>query len=144
VTAIDDFLRTQFGKANGFEWYFVSGRVGLDFSYGNDSSALVAESLLADPRDEGPLVITQNAAVDVPVLAIGGSNGLAPEAKSFDGYLGSIATPAADKRVVVLEGYAHLDPISATDNLAVPEIADFVNELLVRKVTGGRGRLPGH
>jgi pimeloyl-ACP methyl ester carboxylesterase len=134
VTAVDDFLRTQFGKANGFEWYFVSGRVGLDFSYGNDSSALVAESLAADLTDEGPLVITQNASVDVPVLAIGGSNGLAPEAKSFDGYLGSIATPAADQRVVILEGYAHLDPISARDNLAVPAITDFVNELIQRKL----------
>ncbi|MGH0030907.1 MAG: hypothetical protein ACQGVC_14030 [Myxococcota bacterium] len=136
VTSIDDFLRTQFGKANGFEWYFVSGRVSLDFSYGNDSSALVAESLLLDPTDEGPLVVTQNAGVDVPVLAIGGSNGLTPEAKSFDGYLASIATPPADQHVVILEGHAHLDPISASDNPAVPAIVDFVNELLQRKLLG--------
>jgi hypothetical protein len=137
VSAVDDFLRTQFGKANGFEWYFVSGRVGLDFSYGNDSGALVAESLAADPLDEGPLVITQNANVDVPVLAIGGSNGLASEAKSFDGYFASIATPAMDKRAVILEGYAHLDPINASDNLAVAPIVDFVNELLQRKLLQG-------
>ena len=124
----------EFGKANGFEWYFVSGRVFLDFSYGNDSSGLVAESLLADPTDEGPLVVTQNANVDVPVLAIGGSNGLTPEAKSFDGYFGSIATAAADKRAVILEGHAHLDPINATNNPAVPVIVDFVTELLQRKL----------
>ena len=134
VTNIDDFLKTQFDKANGFEWYFVSGRVNLDFQYGNDSSGIVAESLAFNPLNEGPLVITQNANVDVPVLAIGGSNGLTPEPKSFQGCFDSIATPAVDKQVVILEGYAHLDPISATDNLAVPEIVDFVNELLQRKL----------
>lgn len=134
VTSIDDFLRTQFGKANGFEWYFVSGRVNLDFQYGNDSSVLVNSALAFNPASEGPLVITQNANVDVPVLGIGGSNGLTPEAKSFDRYFDSIATPAADKRPVILEGYAHLDPINASDNLAVPAIVDFVNELLQRKL----------
>ena len=134
VTSIDDFLRTQFGKSNGFEWYFVSGRVNLDFQYGNDSGGIVAESLAFDPTNEGPLVITQNASVDVPVLGIGGSNGLTPEAKSFDRYFDSIATPAADKRAVILEGYAHLDPINASGNQAVPEIVDFVNEILQRKL----------
>ena len=64
-------------------------------------------------------MITQNANVNVPVLAIGGSNGLAPEPKSFQRYLDSIATPAADKRVLILEGYAHLDVISARNNGAV-------------------------
>lgn len=134
VTAITDFLQTQFGKANGFEWYFVDGRVSQDFSYGNDSSALVAEALAADPTDEGPLRITQNASVDVPVLAIGGSNGLAPEAKSFDRYLGSIATPASDTEVVIIEGYAHLDVINARHNDAVPPIVDMVNRLIQRKL----------
>ncbi len=134
VTAIVDFLRTQFGKANGFEWYFVDGRVSQDFSYGNDSSALVAQALAADPSDEGPLRITQNAAVDVPVLAIGGSNGLAPEIKSFDRYLDSIATPAADTEVVIIEGYAHLDVINARHNDTVPPIVDLVNRLIQRKL----------
>ena len=134
VTSIDDFLETQFGKANGFEWYFVSGRVSLDFQFGNDSSALVADFLTFNASSEGPLVVTQNANVDVPVLGIGGSNGLVPEAKSFDRYFDSIATPAADKRVAILEGYAHVDPINARDNLAVPAIVDFVNELLQRKL----------
>lgn len=134
VTSIDDFLKTQFGKANGFEWYFVSGRVSLDFGYGNDSSGLVAENLALNPSHEGPLVITQNANVDVPVLAIGGSNGLTPEVKSFSRYFDSIATPPSDRRAVILEGYAHLDPINARDNLAVPEIVDFVNELLQRRL----------
>ena len=62
VTPIDNFLLTQFGKGNGFEWYFSSARPGLDFSYGRDSSALVAEHARhGRPGDEGPLVLTQNA-----------------------------------------------------------------------------------
>jgi len=130
VSDVGDFLATQFGKLNGFEWYFSAGRPTLDFSYGRDSSALVAESLAVDPGDEGPLVVTQNANVDIPVLAIGGTNGLTPEAKSFDNYLGSIATPLDQQFVVLLEGYAHLDPISARDNEAVPSIVDFISHAL--------------
>jgi len=137
VSDLFDFAATQFGKANGFEWYFVSGRVNLDFSYGNDSSALVAEALAADPTDEGPLRITQQAGVDIPVLAIGGSNGLAPEAKSFDRYLDSIATPLGDQEVVILEGYAHLDVTIAKDNAGVPAITDWIDRLLQRKLLSG-------
>src|SRR5262245_27298490 len=126
VTSIDTFARTQFGKLNGFEWYFASGRPDLDFGYGRDSSALVAEHLATvDPHHEGQLVITQNARVDVPVIAIGGSNGLTPESRSYAGYLGSIATPADWKEVHILEGYAHLDVVSATHNEAVPWIVAF-------------------
>lgn len=136
VTAMTDFLDTQFGKANGFEWYFVSGRVNLDFSYGNDSSALVAEALAIDPGDEGPLTVTQNASVAIPVIGIGGSNGLTPETKSFDRYFESIATPAADKQAHVLEGYAHVDVINARSNAAVPLLLDWVSDLQVRKLLG--------
>jgi hypothetical protein len=134
VSSLDAFLGTQFGKANGFEWYFASGRPFLDFSYGRDSSALVAQHLALDPTHEGPLVVTQNANVDVPVIAIGGSNGLAPEPKSFASYLGSIATPAAWKEVHVLEGYAHIDPLTAAHNEAVPLIEDFVNRVQQKKL----------
>jgi hypothetical protein len=134
TTSLSDFFRTQFGKGNGFEWYFASGRPNLDFNYGRDSSALVAQFLAVTPMHQGPLVITQNASMNAPVLAIGGSNGLAPEPKSFASYLGSIATPAADKRVVIVEGYAHLDVINARDNLAIPPIVEFLNELMQRKL----------
>jgi hypothetical protein len=132
VTSLDTFAETQFGKANGFEWYFASGRPNLDFLYGRDSSGLVAEHLARDPGHEGPLVITQNAEVDVPVIAIGGSNGLTPEPKSFASYLESIATPEDWKEVHVLPGYAHLDVTSAAENEAVPLIADFLER--VRRV----------
>ena len=104
--------------------------------YGNDSSALVAEALLVDPADEGPLRITQQAGVDMPILAIGGSNGLTPESKSFDSYLSSIATPLVDQEVVILEGYAHVDVTIAADNAGRPYIVDWVNRLLQRKLLG--------
>jgi hypothetical protein len=129
VTALGSFAKTQFGKANGFEWYFADGRPSLDFSYGRDSSALVAEHLAVDPGHEGPLVITQNAHVDVPVIAIGGSNGLAPEPRSFASYLGSIATPEEWREVHVVEGYAHLDVITAEHNEAVPLVVEFIERV---------------
>ncbi len=135
VTSIDTFALTQFGKNNGFEWYFASGRPNLDFTYGRDSSALVAEQLALDRGHEGPLVLTQNANVDVPVIAIGGSNGLTPEPKSFATYLGSIATPDKWKEVHILPGYAHIDVTTAEENEAVPLIADFIRR--VRRIPPG-------
>ena len=130
VTDLDDFFLTQFGKANGFEWYFSSSRPSLDFSYGNDSSGLVAEHLLVDPNDEGPLVITQNANVDVPVICFGGSNGLTPEPKSFERYLSSIATPPEQQRIHILEGQAHLDTLTAKANPTVGLLEAWIQELL--------------
>jgi hypothetical protein len=122
-----DLLANQFGETNFLEWYYQAGRLALDSSYGRDSSAL---------GDESRLAITQNATMDKPVLAIGGSNGLAPLESSFQGYLSSIATPAADKQIHISEGYAHLDPLTATNNDAVPVIVDWVNRLLQRKLLG--------
>ncbi len=124
VTDMEEFLPLLFGDPDFIEWYFVDGRVDLDFSYGRDSSALGDESFLA---------VTQNASMDLPVLAIGGSNGLTPTPDSFADYLGSIATAPADREVVIIPGYAHLDVITATNNAAVPVIADWVNRLVQAK-----------
>jgi hypothetical protein len=135
VTRLDDILAIQSLPANFIEWYYLSGRTNLDASYALDSSALVAESVAAT-GSEGPLVLTQNAQVDVPVLCIGGSNGLAPLESSFATYLASIATPPSDERVEIIEGYAHLDLITAAKNDAVPIVSDWVNRLLVRKLLG--------
>lgn len=132
VTSIVTFLQTQFGKANGFEWYFASGRPNLDFSFGNDSSALVAENLAVTPGDEGPLVITQNANVDIPVITFGGSNGLTPTPASWNTYLGSIAS--TDTETHILEGYAHLDVVSAKDNGVVPPLTEWINRLHQQKL----------
>lgn len=125
VSDIFELVRIQFGETNFLEWYFLSGRITLDQAYGRDSSAL---------GDESRLAVTQNAAMDKPVLAIGASNGLAPTEASYQNYLSSIATPSADKEIFIAEGYAHLDPITAEDNVAVPVIADWVNRLLQRKL----------
>jgi hypothetical protein len=122
-----ELVRNQFGETNFLEWYYQSGRLALDGSYGRDSSSL---------GDESRLAITQNATMDKPVLCIGGSNGLAPTEASFAGYLNSIATPAVDKQIHISEGYAHLDPLTAEDNDAVPVIVDWVNRLLQRKLLG--------
>jgi pimeloyl-ACP methyl ester carboxylesterase len=123
VSDLDDVLAVNFGVGNFVEWYFVDGRVSLDFQYGRDSSALGDESLLA---------VTQNANVDVPVLCIGGSNGLTPSEASFADYLGSIATPAAHQRIEILEGYAHVDVLTAAENEAVPLLADWIAGLARR------------
>lgn len=133
VTSLDDILAIQTADSNFVEWYFLSGRSNLDGSYGVDSSALVAESVAAT-GSEGPLVLTQNANVNVPVLCIGGSNGLAPLESSFATYLGSIATPAADKEIVLVEGYAHLDLLTARNNATVPPMVDWINRMMVRKL----------
>ncbi|MGH0037552.1 MAG: hypothetical protein ACQGVK_21190 [Myxococcota bacterium] len=126
VTDIDVLIRTLYETGNASEWYFVSGRPSLDLSFGRDSSALGAPELLN---------VTQHANVDVPILAIGGSNGLAPTEQSFAGYLDS--TSSSDTSVVILEGYSHLDPLSASDNEAVAPTVDWMTRLLVQKQIAG-------
>lgn len=133
VTSLDDILEIQALPSNFVEWYFLAGRSNLDGSYGIDSSALVAQSVAAT-GNEGPLVLTQNANVNVPVLGIGGSNGLAPLESSFATYLGSIATPAADKEVLIVEGYAHVDVLTARNNAALPTLVDWINRQMVKKL----------
>jgi hypothetical protein len=125
VSDLNDVLRVQFSPDNAEEWYYLGGRVNLDLQYGRDSIALGDESLIA---------ITQNANVNIPVLAIGGSNGLAFQPSSFASYLGSIATPAQWKQIAILQGYAHLDAITAKNNEAVPIIADWVARVQQKKL----------
>lgn len=124
-SSLDELLRNQFTGSNFLEWYYQSGRLSLDASYGRSSSAL---------GDESRLAVTQNSNMDRPVLCIGGSNGLAPTEASFQSYLSSIATPSADKEIFIAEGYAHLDPLTAENNVALPVITDWVNRLLQRKL----------
>jgi len=123
VTDVDVLMRTLYETTNASEWYFVSGRPGMDLLFGRDSSSLGAPELLN---------VTRNASVSAPVLAIGGSNGLTPTEASFADYLGSIAS--TDVEIVILEGYAHLDVISAEQNEAVPPIQGWINRLLRDKL----------
>jgi len=123
VTDLDTFIRTLFENGNASEWYFVDGRPGLDFIYGRDSSALGRPDLLN---------VTQHAAVDAPILGIGGSNGLTPTEASFADYVES--TASTDVEIVLIEGYSHLDVVSAAENEAVPPIVDWINRLRVQKL----------
>lgn len=125
VTDIKDLERVQFSNGNFAEWYYLSGRVSLDQLFGRDSSSLGDESLLA---------VTQNANMNRPVLAIGGSNGLAPLPSSWNSYFASIATPAADKEIAIVEGYAHLDLLTAKTNEAVPIMKNWIVRLIGRKL----------
>ena len=56
-------------------------------------------------------------------------------ANSFSSYLGSIAS--TDIQVVILEGYSHVDVLTAQDNETVPPIVDWVNHVLQQKLLGG-------
>jgi hypothetical protein len=119
LTDLRVFTRSLYETGNASEWYFAT-RPFLDFQFGRDSSSLGDDTLLA---------VTQNASVEIPVLAIGGSNGLAPTEASFASYLGSIATPPERKHVVILEGYSHVDVVSAAQNEAVPAVSGFLRGL---------------
>jgi hypothetical protein len=120
VSDLNSFLRAQFEVNNGFEWYFLDGHVSLDFAYGNNSSSLGDESLLA---------ITQNAGMNKPVLGIGGGNGLTPTVTAYNTYFNSIATAAGNKKAFILPGYAHVDPLIAHTNEAVPLIVNFLQQI---------------
>ena len=81
------------------------------------------------------LAITQNANMNVPVLAIGGSNGLAFQPSSFASYLGLIATPRSGSRWRSFPAYAHLDLITADcTTTRVPIITDWVNRVQQKKL----------
>jgi len=123
VSDVAVLLRTLYETGNASEWYFTSGRVNLDLAFGRDSSALGAPELLN---------VTEHANVDVPVLGIGGSNGLATTEASFAGYMGS--TASSDTQVAILEGYAHLDVLTAEDNEALPVIVDWINHVQQQKL----------
>jgi pimeloyl-ACP methyl ester carboxylesterase len=137
VTDVNVLIASLYETANASEWYFVSGRPGLDLSFGRDSSALGAPELLN---------VTQNHNVDAPILGIGGTNGLARRESSFASYLGSVATRPDDQTVVILEGYSHVDVLSAADNEAVPAILDWVETLTDRPGRGPKrwGSEQGH
>ena len=133
VTDVNVLVASLYETANATEWYFVSGRPDLDLSFGRDSSALGAPELLN---------VTQNHNVSAPILGIGGSNGLATREASFASYLGSVATRPEDQTVVILEGYSHVDVVSAADNEAVPVIVDWVETLSDRRGKGPKSRGP--
>jgi hypothetical protein len=133
------------GGTNFTDWYYPSS--GLSVTQGLpslDSSALSLDPPFGRGRRDIEN-LTQASAVDVPVIAFGGSNGLAPVTGSFVPFATSIGACAADTcdgtprlvdagspseafptfgdvpggfEVYVTEGYAHVDPLAAEDGTA--------------------------
>lgn len=103
--------------------------------------------------------LTQATAIDIPVIAFGGTNGLTPTNGSFKAFADSLATctaPSCDgftPRVVtpltintvyggesggfevyLSEGYAHIDVLSAEDDASHNEVYDPLMDFLERNV----------
>jgi len=118
-------------------------------SLGLDSTAL---SVGRGRRDIENL--TQVANIDIPVLAVGGTNGLAPVPGAFTAFaqsIGTCATPGCDGtsrvpapatpdpafptfggaaggfEVVMAEGFAHVDVLTAEDDANNPVVAAIVD-----------------
>lgn len=137
--------------ANFADWYFPSSGPGTTSGIGLDSTQL---SVGRGRRDIENL--TQAAAIDIPVIGFGGTNGLAEAPVSFLGFASSIGVctaPSCDgtPRVVdpslpnpafptfgnvaggfevhLSEGYAHVDVITGEDdasNQVVGPLLDFL------------------
>jgi len=133
------------GGTNFTDWYYPSS--GLSVTQGLpslDSSALSLDPPVGRGRRDIEN-LTQASAVDVPVIAFGGSNGLAPVSGSFVPFATSIGACAAAScdgterlvdagspsaafpsfgdvpggfEVYITEGYAHVDPLAAEDGTA--------------------------
>jgi len=122
ATDLDTLARLLFaGPTNFIEWYFPAR---LTFDVGVAGTLNVQRS--GDWRKEVyGMAVTENARVDVPVFAVGGSKGLVPDVSVFAPYRDSIsptlrngtartAIPAGFQ-TRLQEGYAHLDVITARD-----------------------------
>jgi hypothetical protein len=140
VIRMERLTRTLYeGETNFTDWYYPSSGLGVTQGLPSlDSSAL---SIGRGRRDIDNA--TQAASIDVPVIAFGGSNGLAPIAADFVPFASSIAACAAPScdgstprlvdpavpdeafptygdvpggfEVYVTEGYSHVDPLAAED-----------------------------
>ena len=119
---ITTFARALFvGPSNFIEWYFPA-RLTLDAS--------VTSSLNVQPsgdwrNDVYGMAVTENARVDLPVFAVGGSRGLVSDLTDFDPYRASISPVLRDGdtrsatadgfRTMLMDGYVHLDVLLADD-----------------------------
>lgn len=131
------------GDTNFSDWYYPSSGLGVTGGLGLDTSALSAPP----PEGRGRSDIenrTQATSINIPVIALGGSNGLTPipavwlgfadaiascEAPSCDGMTGRVldrqnpneAFPtfgeiAGGFEVHISEGYSHVDIVTAEDD----------------------------
>lgn len=138
----------------------VSGNVGAGCS--NDGQCGVSLGLDSTPLSVGrgrPDIenLTQSPAIDIPVIAFGGTNGLTPTNGSFkafaesigpctaatcDGITPRVVNPATVNTVYgdvsggfevhLSEGYAHIDVVSAEDDAAHNNVYDPLVAFLLR------------
>jgi len=112
------------GPSNFVEWYFPTR---LSFDVGVTNTLNVAPQ--GDWRREVyGMAATENARVDVPVFAAGGSRGLTPDLARFASYRDSIAptlrngsrrdSSPAGFRASIETGHYHLDVLTARDEEA--------------------------
>lgn len=131
------------GGSNFSEWYYPGSGLSITSGLGLDTTSLSAPPPLGRGRSDIEN-LTQAASIDIPVIAFGGSNGLAPAPGSWLGFadaIGPCAAPACDGitprvldrtnpteafptfgdisggfEVYISEGYAHLDVLTADDD----------------------------
>jgi hypothetical protein len=121
-TDMETFANILFaGPTNFIEWYFPA-RLTLDVDI---TTGLNVQPTGDWRKDVYGLAVTENARVDVPVFAVGGSKGLVPDLGAFDPYRQSIAPVLRNgtRRDAVATGfqtrlqanYVHLDVLTARD-----------------------------
>ena len=137
---MDRFIGTFYAGASNFiDWYYPSGGLGTTSGLPSlDTSALSVGRSRPDIEN-----ITEAAAIDIPVICIGGSNGLTRVPASFLAFADSIGACAAPScngtprvvdallpneafptygnanggfEVVIVEGIAHVDVAVGEDN----------------------------
>lgn len=156
VVRVDRFIGSFFvGQSNFVDWYFPGS--GLSTTSGLPSLDSTALSVGRDRRDIENL--TQAANIDIPVLAIGGSNGLTPVPADFIPFAESIGTCAAPScdgtprvvddetpseafptfggidggfEAVIIEGIAHVDVLGPEDLGVTAEYYETLVNFLLR------------
>ena len=122
-TDIETFARVLFaGPSDFIEWYFPA-RLTLDVAV---TTFLNVQRTGDWRKDVYRMAVTENARVDVPVFAVGGSKGLVPDLSSFAPYHDSIAPILRNGSVrdaspagfvtLLKDGYVHLDVLTADDS----------------------------
>lgn len=131
------------GNTNFSDWYYPSSGLGVTNGLGLDTTVLSAPPPIGRGRSDIENR-TQAAGINIPVIAVGGSNGLTPIPAVWLGFadaIGQCGSPSCDGmtgrvldrqnpseafpsfgdtaggfEVYITEGYSHLDVLSAEDD----------------------------
>lgn len=121
-TRLETFAGLLFrGPTNFIEWYFPA-RLTLDVGVVSGLNVACTGDWRAEVYG---LRVTENARVDVPVFAVGGSRGLLPNLERLEPYRTSISPTLRNGesrsgltdgfRTTLMDRYAHLDVLTADD-----------------------------